>query len=183
MVMVIENFGFGIGTMVEDVENCEIYEVYKYVKSSLDSSELLEKGLFDLGVSEDEINEKITTKKIPVIPVIYQPALDSLKNYVRQIHCAHTEPNIWEISIVFNNEVLRRHRILNFAYEKLRLLMYHRVADVETLKICMDDQKPDKNNKHFVFENIFSKDFEIRVRFCPFRSYSCTPQKHKVSII
>ncbi len=145
----------------KDVENCGIYEVYRYIKLSIDSSELLEKGLFDLGVSKDEINEKITQKKIPVIPVIYQPALDSLKNYVRQIHCAHTGPNIWEVSIIFNNEVLRRHKILNFAYEKLRLLMYHRVADIETLKICMDDQQPNKNNKHFVFENIFSKDFEI----------------------
>ena len=45
-----------------------------------------------------------------LIPAIYQPAIDQLKNFVREIHCSKTSDNrkliFIEVSILFNNEEL-----------------------------------------------------------------------------
>jgi hypothetical protein len=52
-----------------------------------------------------------------MIPVIYQPAIDSWKNFVREIHCHRVDSNEFEVTILFNNEHLREHAILNPIYE------------------------------------------------------------------
>jgi hypothetical protein len=48
------------------------------------------------------------------VPIIYQPAVDSLKNFVREVHCAKiirrdSSVDI-EVSLVFNNEELRHYK-------------------------------------------------------------------------
>lgn len=111
------------------------------------------------------------------IPVIYQPAVDSLKNFVREVHCAKTinsDSSVdVEVSLVFNNEALRRHRILNRIYEGIRLFMYGRTSDIETFKIHLiksdarDHESSSKytsadtgnninNNDYFLFHGIYS---------------------------
>lgn len=116
------------------------------------------------------------------IPVIYQPAVDSLKNFVREIHCAKTinsDSSVdVEVSLVFNNEALRRHRILNQLYEGIRLFLYGRTADIETFKIHLvksdprehensmkhilaDTDNNNNNNDYFVFYGIYSGDHDI----------------------
>ena len=73
------------------------------------------------------------------IPIIYQPAVDSLKNFLREVHCSKkVNPDSsadLEISLIFNNEALRKHRVLNRIYEKIRFFLYGRVFDVETFRI------------------------------------------------
>jgi len=143
------------------VENTLIYRLHQYILSSMESASEIEKGTFKINLNEDELDPK-KLEKSHVIPIIYQPALDSLKNYVRQVHCAEIEPNVYEISIVFNNEVLRKHKIFDGVYKFLRQIMHQRVTDIETFRIHIGGSFPDDKNKAgCVFENIYSEDFGI----------------------
>jgi hypothetical protein len=127
-----------------------------------------------------------------VVPIIYQPAVDSLKNFVREVHCAkikNSDSSVdVQVSLLFNNEELRRHRLLDTLYAKIRLAIYGRVIDVETFnihvarssadnlskvndidyKIIVDDDqhsstsKSEKHSKdYYVFEGIYSGQYGI----------------------
>ncbi len=143
----------------EDIKKSEIYKIYDYVSSQIESSKPLTKGLFNMDI-ENEIDES-KIKKSAIIPIIYQPAMDSLKNYVREVHCALIKPNIIEVSIIFNNEQLRKFKIANNPYEKFRLLKYGRTFDIETFRICNDDHLKDIDKNYFIFENIYSDHYNI----------------------
>ncbi|AKB18680.1 hypothetical protein [Methanosarcina sp. WWM596] len=72
-----------------------------------------------------------------ILPVIYQPAADYMKNFTRVIHCT---PYITgdrycevEVSIIFNNEQLRKHSFFNNFYE---------IKDLEQDSIHGDSVKP-----------------------------------------
>jgi hypothetical protein len=124
------------------------------------------------------------------VPIIYQPAVDSLKNFVREVHCAkiiNADSSIdLEVSLLFNNEELRRHRLLDRVYEKIRLIIYGRTIDVETFRIHFtkvngnklptdksigntiidDDEESNKSNRrkdddYFIFEGIYSGQHDI----------------------
>ncbi len=144
----------------ESIENTEIYRIYQLVSSQIESSKPFTRGLFNIEL-ENEI-EEAKTKKSPIIPLIYQPAMDSLKNYVREVHCAMIEPNIIEVSIIFNNEQLRKFKIANNFYEKFRLLKYGRTSDIETFRISNDGSNLKDNDKnYYTFENIYSDKYGI----------------------
>ncbi len=98
-----------------------------------------------------------------LIPALYQPAIDELKNFVREIHCSkisyddnHT---FVEVSIMFNNEQLRRHKVLNKFYEKFRLFFYGRIIDIESFRIYSTTAQSDK--PYFTFDRIYSEDHGI----------------------
>ena len=98
-----------------------------------------------------------------VIPVIYQPSVDALKNFVREVHCAKGPTNQdgsyeMEVSILFNNERLRQHGILNSIYAIIRRLIYGRVMDLESFKILVGK---DPASDRFTFEGIYSNDAEM----------------------
>ena len=64
-----------------------------------------------------------------VIPVIYQPSVDALKNFVREVHCAKGPTNQdgsykMEVSILFNNERLRQHGFCEFYLRSHTSLIY-----------------------------------------------------------
>ena len=144
----------------DDIEKSEIYRIYQLVSSQIESSKPFTRGLFSIDM-ENEI-EEAKTEKSPIIPIIYQPAMDSLKNYVREVHCALIKPNIIEVSIIFNNEQLRKFKIANNLYEKFRLLRYGRTFDIETFRICNDDiNLKDTDKNYFIFENIYSDKYGI----------------------
>ena len=143
-----------------NIEDTSIYKLHKYILSNKEYAQEIEKGIFKIIIDEDELDpDKL--KQSHIIPIIYQPALDSLKNYIRQIHCSEIEPNVYEISIVFNNEVLRQHKILYSVYKFLRQIMYHRTTDIETFRIHTCSSFPIKNKSKCLFENIYSDDFGI----------------------
>ncbi len=98
-----------------------------------------------------------------VIPVVYQPAVDSLDNFLREIHCA---PRInddatldVEVSLLFNNEQLRKFRLADGIYRWLRKMLYGRLIDVETFWIRFVKDKADDH--YFIFESIYSGDYGL----------------------
>ena len=140
----------------DDIKQSKIYKIYLEIKSYLDT------------LSEQEHNYRnVIPATFPhedrqIIPVIYQPALDGLKNFVREIHCWKTHDDRGEyvqVSIIFNNEELRRHKILNKFYEKIRLSLYGRSIDVETFKIYLPTAQNDQS--YFTFQGIYSGDLNI----------------------
>ncbi len=142
------------------IENNPMYTLHQYITKNKENADEIKEGTFKINFEDNELDQT-KIEKSNVIPIIYQPALDSLKNYVRQVHCAEIEPNkIYEISIVFNNEVLRRHKILDDIYRWFRRVVYHRTTDIETIRIRIDDSSTKVKNK-CLFENIYSDDFGI----------------------
>jgi len=87
-----------------------------------------------------------------IIPVIYQPAIDSLKNFVREVHCNKIDYKTIKVTLLFNNEHLTKHKYLDKIYRIFRLIVYHRTADIESFIINVENSAPEK----FQFPGIFS---------------------------
>jgi hypothetical protein len=173
----------------EDLRAHNIYKIYEYILLEIKSAKVFKKGLFNIDLEDQEIDEE-KIKKSHIIPIIYQPAMDSLKNYVRQVHCAKIDSNTLEITIIFNNEHLRQHLIFNEIYEGIRNLIYHRVEDVETIRIYNDNSLEDIDKNCFIFENIYSEDFDIQhddihgdPRIAPHREIKYMTEKYNNPII
>ena len=82
-----------------------------------------------------------------MIPVIYQPKVDAWENFLREIHVHTQDDGSFEITLVFQDEVLRMHGILDGIYRYIRLLKYKRTLDIETFSF---------NGNEFFFDNIYS---------------------------
>ena len=82
-----------------------------------------------------------------MIPVIYQPKIDAWENFLREIHVHKENDGSYEITLVFQDEILRMHGILDGIYRYIRLLKYKRIVDIETFSL--------KDNQFF-FDNIYS---------------------------
>ena len=140
-----------------DIKQSKVYAIYEQIKSYLDNIFQHER------VNPDTILATFPHDDKEMIPVIYQPAIDQLKNFVREIHCSKISDDnkciFVEVSIIFNNEQLRRHKILNSLYEKFRLFFYGRIIDIETFRVCFGDTQ-DKEG-YFTFERIYSGDSGI----------------------
>jgi hypothetical protein len=106
----------------------------------------------------DHLQSPPGSLKDRIIPTIYQPAVDGLKNYLREVHCAQKDLDGGiievEVTLVFNNEELRKHRLLDIPYRELRRLIYSRDRDVESFKIHID--RGNRQNNRFIFKNIHS---------------------------
>ncbi len=85
-----------------DIKQSKVYLIYKKILENLDN--LIQKKVE---------NENLIVAAFPhtdndLIPAIYQPAIDQLKNFVREIHCSKisddNKPIFIEVSIMFNNE-------------------------------------------------------------------------------
>ena len=83
-----------------------------------------------------------------MIPVIYQPRVDTWENFLREVH-VYDDPknNCFKITLAFQDEDLRKHKIVNGLYKLIRLIKYKRTMDIETFSI--------KNDK-FYFKDIYS---------------------------
>ena len=108
----------------------------------------------------DYLKPPADDSKDPIIPIIYQPAVDGLKNFLREIHCVQKDldeaRSEVEVTLIFNNEQLRNHSTLDIPYRLIRRILYNRSTDVETFKIRINRKDPSKNC--FLFENIYSSD-------------------------
>jgi hypothetical protein len=138
-----------------DIKQSNVYSIHEQIKTFLE------------GRSNHEEYDNIIVEALPhdeirgVLPVVYQPAIDKLENYVCQIHSSKDEVNkhIIEVSILFNNEQLRRHQAVNTLYEKFRLFFYGRKIDVESFRIHLPTESFSDN--YFTFQGIYSGDFGI----------------------
>ena len=114
-----------------DITISTIYRLYQQIINEFDNPLTTPNNIFDVQVDVED--DKI-------IPVIYQPSVDALKNFVREVHCANGPNNQdgsyeIEVSILFNNERLRQHGFWNSFYAFLRQIIYHRLMDLESFKI------------------------------------------------
>ncbi len=132
-----------------------IHEIYQRIISELDDQQLNADNIFDANI--DDLPDDI-------VPVIYQPAVDSLRNFIREIHIhknnetdeGEEEGVEEEITLLFENEELRRHSfrgIVNRTYELFRRLHHGRTVDIETFKLHIPKDTADTE---LSFENIYS---------------------------
>jgi hypothetical protein len=135
----------------EDITKSTIYSLYLELLNELDHPSKTPNNFFNVQVEQQDNK---------VIPVIYQPNVDTLKNFLREIHCAKGIVNDdgsyeIEVTLLFNNERLRQHGILNSIYSILRQLIYGRLMDIESFKILV---RKDPTNSKFIFEGIYSNE-------------------------
>jgi hypothetical protein len=177
-----------------DIKSSQVYHLYEDIKNFLEEARRMREGPSPHVTAEAKNIFKVDLEETlnDVVPIIYQPAIDSLKNFVREVHCAKVVGNDSsvdvEVSLLFNNEELRRHKHFDRIYSKIRLVLYGRTRDVETFRIHLvrhksqedtsndvmngenekpvEDRNKEKNNRyaggdHFVFENIYSGQYSI----------------------
>jgi hypothetical protein len=132
----------------ETLENSSIYKLYKSIFEEISYPSIVSDNIFDLkdvkdittGIDDEKENEN---KLKSFIPVVYQPAIDGMKNYLRIMSCAHcktAEGHLEiEVSLIFNNEQLRKHSFLNNIYQSFRYYCYGRILDTETFRIRFRD--------------------------------------------
>ena len=135
----------------DDITNSTIYSLYHEIVNELDHPSKSPNNIF---------NVQVDVQNDEVIPIIYQPSVDALKNFLREVHCAKVITNQngsyeMEVSLIFNNERLRQHGILNSIYAGLRRLIYGRLMDLESFKILVGT---DPASDRFTFEGIYSNE-------------------------
>ena len=150
-VIKLENENYFIWQWAEDgktIENSNVYKIYLILKKEQESTFSDKPEIFDVPTQDDD----------RVIPAVYQPALDSWKNFVREIHCHKINEKELEVSILFNNEELREHALLNPIYRWIRSLLYGRTLDLETFRVPWNNAIPE----NFRFGGIYSGQNDIQ---------------------
>src|SRR5437867_1519328 len=142
--------------MSKEIRSSRVYALYQEIKNFLDDPRSASNIITNtLRVPLDQLDE--------VIPVVYQPAIDSLGNFLRELHCAkrtNADNSIdVEVTMLFNNEQLRRFKLFNIIYRWIRQLLYGRVLDIESFKIHF--VKEHSNENYFTFEGIYSGDYDL----------------------
>jgi len=127
------------------IENGNVYKIYLMLKKEKDT--LAKSNIFKVPTNDDD----------RIIPVIYMPAIDSWKNFVREIHCHKLDSEQYEVTIIMNGEQLREHRIFDWLYRLIRKELYHRLRDVETFRIILRKVIPED----FQFNGIYSGENNI----------------------
>lgn len=138
-----------------DIKSSQVYLIYEDIKNFVEKARGMKGPYSDSIENSNNIFKVYLDERLDdIVPVIYQPAIDSLQNFLREVHCAklveHDSYADVEVSLLFNNEALRRHKYLNRIYSILRLVLYGRTRDVETFKIHFIKHKDDKSQKSMI---------------------------------
>jgi len=163
------------------IERSKVYEIYKGIIKSIDEP-IIEnaKDLFNVETHDDN---KIGKK---IVPVVYQPAIDSWKNFVREVHCNVLDKGQKiQVSILFNNEELREHKIANRLYEWFRSWFYSRIIDVETFFVVLKDNNAELFDFPFIYsaENNIQKDSIHVDRYGIFIKYYFGNLRHPIIFV
>ncbi|HIH45019.1 MAG TPA: hypothetical protein HA257_08110 [Candidatus Methanoperedenaceae archaeon] len=141
-----------------NINESPVYELHESISKELATQLIASDNIFKVDLETEP----------GIVPVIYQPAVDSLKNFIREIHCARLpeESNdgsyIIEVTLIFNNEELRRHSykgFLNKIYERIRKELNGRTVDVESFRMVVRQDKNDPSvieDVSLLFEGIYS---------------------------
>ena len=158
-----------IGQWVENhpLENSSIYQIYLML-NKVRSEVFSESSIFNVVAPNDN----------RIIPVVYQPAVDAWKNFLREVHCYKINEGEYEITLIFNDEELKEHAIFNKIYRWIRLRLYRRLRDVETFRILLKENIPED----FTFEGIYSGKYTIENDSIhgDKRTFSDNIQNHKI---
>jgi hypothetical protein len=127
-----------------DLKDVRIWSEYEHEVDDLYNTILQKRNNEpDSKIIESNYNERHSL----MAPVIYQPRIDAWKNFLREIHVHKEGDCSFQITLVFQDEMLRKHGILDGIYRYIRLLRYKRIVDIETF-LFRDNQ--------FFFEDIYS---------------------------
>ena len=149
-----------------DIKSSQVYHLYKDIKGFLEEAQSMKSSNSDhiTSATNNDIFKVYLDERVKVddvVPVIYQPAIDSLKNFLREVHCVKLiKPDSSvdvEVSLLFNNEELRRHKYLNGIYSIIRLILYGRTQDVETFRIHLSRNTDDKSQTGMTDDNMMNE--------------------------
>ncbi|WP_340818161.1 hypothetical protein [Methanolobus sp. WCC4] len=139
----------------QDIGSSNVYRLYNSLCTEIDIPTKSDNHFEATDIKDTGQDDRI-------IPIIYQPAVDCMKNFLREIHCSESKTakgyKEIEVSLIFNNEQLRKNLYLNNIYELYRYYRYGRTADIETFRIRL---KQDEKNDTFVFHNIYSGKYDL----------------------
>ena len=127
------------------IKKSKIYDLY---------NEILEK--YNNPPKPKNIFHVKTEKHEEIMPVLYQPRVDAWKNFIREIHTHKIDDKQLEVSIIFNDEQLRKHFVLDSIYRVFRRFRYKRIKDIESFKIILD-----KIPEGYTFELIYSGKYTL----------------------
>ncbi|MGI9565682.1 MAG: hypothetical protein ACR2LL_01550 [Nitrosopumilus sp.] len=127
-----------------DLKNVQIWSDYEHETEDLYNAILQQKNN---EVKSNVIESDYLERNNSTVPVVYQPKIDAWENFLREIHVHKEADNSFQITLVFQDELLRKHGILDGIYRYIRLLRYKRTVDIETFSF--------KDNRFF-FEDIYS---------------------------
>jgi len=133
-----------------DLKDSRIFSLYNMLVGEIENRTLRANKYFETNLSDD-------TDRL--IPVIYQPGVDAMRNFAREIHCVSSptrEGSKTEVSIIFNNERLRRFGALDRIYRGIRCYLYGRMKDIETFEILEEESA-----SSFIFKGIYSGNQEL----------------------
>jgi hypothetical protein len=134
-----------------DIRRSDIFRLFRDIEMKLKSSSNY--------INLDNVNGNDDTEaNDQMIPVIVQPSTDGWKNFVRQVHSAKLDDFEEEFTVVFNDEHLRKHGILESFYRFLRPFLYGRLTDLESFRVILEGNAA----SYFVFPGIYSGKSDIR---------------------
>ena len=142
---------------VEELENPKslirpITNVKIWIRKEDDPTQTEIKKLFEEINKQTPVTkyfESDVEKNSDILPVIYQPRIDAWRNFLREIHVHPLSIKDYEVTLIFNDEVLRAHGPLDIFYRALRIIIHKRILDVETFCMHFADG-------HFKFPGIYS---------------------------
>jgi hypothetical protein len=127
-----------------DIRQSDIFSLFRDIEKKLKTS-----SSSDYIMNVDDVHTEASDM---VMPVIVQPSTDGWKNFVRQVHCAKIDDSEYEFTLVFNDEHLRKHSILESFYRFLRPFLYGRLTDLESFRVILEGNTA----SYFVFPGIYS---------------------------
>jgi hypothetical protein len=92
-----------------------IEKIHKYIIDEMTNSHEVQRDLFNVQVEDTQLNTEVIMRS-KIIPVIYQPAIDTLRSFIREIHCCKIKPDTIEVSLIFETEQLSRKPIGSMNY-------------------------------------------------------------------
>lgn len=125
----------------QDIRDSNVYKIFRRLKEE--------------DASIDNVPK--LNNRLEMVPAVYQPSIDSWNNFVRQIHCFEEPKGDFEVTIIFNNEELREHSLVNRLYRLVRKFLYRRLTDVETIRVLLRNDIPED----FIFAGIYSGTHEV----------------------
>ena len=130
----------------EQIEDSNVYKIYLMLKNKQSEA-----------FSESNIFNVVSKNDNGIIPVVYQPATDAWKNFLREVHCFRVSEEEYEVTLIFNDEELKEHAIFNKIYRWIRLRLYSRLQDVESFRVFLKENIPE----NFTFEGIYSGNYTL----------------------
>lgn len=132
-----------------DLKDVRIWSDYEHETEDLYNTILQKRNNdSDSNIIESDFLERHNS----MVPVIYQPKIDAWENFLREVHVHRKEDDSFQITLIFQDEMLRKHGILDGIYRYIRLIKYKRIVDIEDFSY--------KDNQ-FYFGDIYSGDSNL----------------------